>query len=42
MVRRMPAPNPFDPRFEDGERPAGLRSRRARGGYWHGQPARGA
>jgi uncharacterized cupin superfamily protein len=27
------APNIFDPRFEDGERPAGFRSRRARIGY---------
>jgi len=33
MVRRMPGPNVFDPRFEDGERPAGFRSRRARVGY---------
>src|SRR5262245_29031461 len=27
------APNIFDPQFEDGERPAGFRSRRARIGY---------
>jgi uncharacterized cupin superfamily protein len=27
------APNIFDPRFEDGEKPAGFRSRRARIGY---------
>jgi uncharacterized cupin superfamily protein len=29
----MPGPNIFDPQFEDGERPDGFRSRRARIGY---------
>jgi uncharacterized cupin superfamily protein len=33
MVAAMAGPNIFDPQFEDGERPEGFRSRRARIGY---------